>query len=244
MPLPKIETPSYDLVIPSTGEKIKYRPFLVKEEKILLIALETEDEKQIINAIQDIIESCVESDLNARNLAMFDVEYIFLQLRSKSKGEQVDLMFECESCKKQSPFVLNLNEVQIERTEGHDKEIKLANNIGVTMKYPSIELKEQFSDDKTDIENVFSSLIMCLEAIFDNEQVYSAKDHTVKELEEFFDALPESEFQKIQKFFETMPALRHKLDLKCEQKVGKGKNAKICGHHNTKTLEGLQSFFG
>lgn len=244
MPLPKIETPEYELVVPSTNEKVKYRPFLVKEEKILLIALETDDEKEVINAVQNIISSCTFGNIDVESLAMFDIEFIFLQLRSKSKGEEVELLIECDKCKQQTPFVLNLQDVQVQRIEGHEKNIKLQNNIGVTMRYPSIELRTLFNNDATDIENIFRSLVICLESIYDEETVYPAKDHTEQELNDFFESLPESEFKKIQRFFETMPSLRHEVDIECNNRTGKGKSAKPCGHHNKKTLEGLQSFFG
>lgn len=244
MPLPKIETPEYELTIPSTDKSVKYRPFLVKEEKILLIALETEDETQIINAVHNIIGSCLFGDINVSDLAMFDIEYIFLQLRSKSKGEEVDLMLECGNCKQQVPFVLNLTDVSVQRTEGHQKTIELDNDIGVTMKYPSMELRSLFNNERSDIENIFESLVLCLDSIHDKETVYPSKDHTKKELDDFFDSLPESEFKKIQHFFETMPALKHDIEIPCNNRVGKGKSAKPCGHKNKQTLEGLQSFFG
>tara|TARA_B110000495_G_scaffold46470_1_gene38526 strand:- start:116 stop:850 length:735 start_codon:yes stop_codon:yes gene_type:complete len=244
MPLPKIEVPQYELTIPSTEKVVKYRPFLVKEEKILLIALETEDDAQIINAVQNIIDSCLYSDVDVSELSMFDVEFIFLQLRSKSKGEEVELLFECDKCKQQTPFVLNLSEVTIQRTEGHKKDISLSNGIGVKMKYPSMELRSLFSNGGSEIENIFESLVICLESIYDAETVYPAKDHTKKELDDFFESLPESEFKKIQQFFETMPSLRHDVEITCSHKTGKGKSARPCGHRNKKTLEGLQSFFG
>ena len=244
MPLPKIETPQYELTIPSTEKVVKYRPFLVKEEKILLIALETEEESQIINAVHNIIDSCLFGDVDVSELAMFDVEYIFLQLRLKSKGEEVPLLLECDKCKQQTQFQLNLADVQVQRTEGHEKDIKLQNNIGVIMKYPSMELRSLFDSGRSDIENIFESLVLCLESIYDAETVYPAKDHTKLELDDFFESLPESEFKKIQQFFETMPALKHEVDVTCTNRTGKGKSSKPCGHRNQKTLEGLQSFFG
>ncbi len=244
MPLPRIETPKYELTIPSTGKVVKYRPFLVKEEKILLIAMESEDETQMMNSIEEIIQNCIyDADLNVKQLAMFDIEYIFLQLRSKSKGEEVDMSFECGECKAKIPVHLNLNDVEIVRTEGHEQNIKLTNNIGVKMKYPSIALKSQINTDSSNVENIFQSLVFCLESIYDEETVYNAKDQTEKEIMDFFESLPEKEFEKIQNFFTTLPVLRHEVELKCKAKIGKGKNGKVCGWKEHKVLEGLQSFF-
>ena len=245
MPLPRIETPKYELIIPSSGKTVKYRPFLVKEEKILLIAMESEDDKQMMNAIEEIIKNCIyDSDINVKELAIFDIEYIFLQLRSKSKGEEISLTFDCEDCKSQIPVNLNLTDVEVVRTEGHENTIALSNNIGVVMKYPSLNLKSKISPDNSEVENIFQSLAFCLESIYDEETVYQAVDQTEQEIMEFFESLPEKEFEKIQIFFNTLPVLKHEVELKCTAKTGKGKSSKICGWTDTKTLEGLQSFFG
>lgn len=245
MPLPRIETPKYELTIPSSGKVVKYRPFLVKEEKILLIAMESEEESQMTNAIEEIIANCIyDSDLDVSKLALFDVEYIFLQLRLKSKGEEVNLSFDCEQCKAPVPVTLNLMDVKIIKTEGHENNIKLSNNIGVIMKYPSINLKSKIGADNTDVENIFQSLVYCLESIYDEETVYNATDQTEQEIMDFFESLPEREFEKIQNFFTTLPVLKHDLEMKCSAQSGKGKSKKTCGYTQTKTLEGLQSFFG
>tara|TARA_Y100000310_G_C20704023_1_gene833071 strand:- start:12764 stop:13504 length:741 start_codon:yes stop_codon:yes gene_type:complete len=245
MSLPRIATPKYELTIPSSNKVVKYRPFLVKEEKILLLALESEDESQIMNAVTDIIDNCVTDDVDAKNLAMFDLEYIFLQLRAKSKGEDLNLEVPCGKCDTPIPFNLNLLDVKVSHTDGHTNKIPLAEDVGVIMKYPSIKLKEGLNEGEgsSEVENIFSSLIGCLDSIWDKDSTYSAKDHTHKELEDFFESLPEKEFAKIQDFFSTMPVLRHKVDLKCNAKIGKGKDKKVCGWKDTKVLEGLQSFF-
>ena len=234
MPLPRIETPKYELTIPSTGKTVKYRPFLVKEEKILLIAMESEDETQMMNAVEEIIQNCIyDADLNVKQLAMFDVEYIFLQLRSKSKGEEIDMSFECGECKTSIPVHLNLMDVDIVRTEGHKQNIELTNNIGVKMKYPSISLKTKIDSEGSDVENIFQSLVFCLDSIYDAETVYQAADQTEKEIMDFFESLPEKEFEKIQNFFNTLPVLKHEVELKCKAKIGKGKSAKTCGWKDT-----------
>jgi hypothetical protein len=243
MALPRISVPKYNLTLPSTSKILQYRPFLVREEKILLLALETEDETQIMNAVVDIIDNCISENINAKTLPMFDIEYIFLQLRAKSKGEDLELEVPCGKCKAPISFKFNLLDVNVFHTEGHENKIELTNGIGVMMKYPSITIKENLDDNATEVENIFSSLIGCLDSIWDSESVYPAKDHTKQELEEFFDSLPEAEFLKIQKFFTTMPILKHELEIKCNAKTGSGKNKKSCGWKETKVLEGLQSFF-
>ena len=243
MALPRIATPKYELQVPSTGNIIKYRPFLVKEEKILLLALESEDETQIMNAIADIIGNCIDEDIDVKSLAMFDIEYIFLQLRAKSKGEDLDLELPCGKCENPIPFKVNLLDVKVSHTEGHSNKIELTNDIGVVMKYPSIKVKSELNEDATEVENIFHSLANCLDTIWDKDSTYPAKDHTKKELEDFFESLPESEFTKIQNFFTTMPVLKHEINVKCNAKTGKGKEKKTCGWKDTKVLEGLQSFF-
>ena len=243
MSLPRIATPKYELTLPSSNKIVHYRPFLVKEEKILLLALESEDETQIMNAVTDIINNCVSEDIDAKNLPMFDLEYIFLQLRAKSKGEDLNLEVPCGKCETPIPFNLNLLNVKVVHTKGHTNKIELTNNIGVIMKYPSIKLKEGLDTEASEVENIFSSLTGCLDSIWDKDSTYPAKDHTNEELEEFFESLPEKEFVKIQDFFTTMPVLKHEVDIKCNAKTGKGKEKKTCGWKEKKVLEGLQSFF-
>ena len=244
MTLPRIAVPKYTLTIPSTGKQVSYRPFLVKEEKILLIAMESDDEIQMTSAIQDIIGNCVYDDLDVKSMPMFDIEYIFLQLRAKSKGEIVDLSFDCGKCKKPITIQIDLTKIEIIRTEGHDPKIPLSDDVGVIMKYPSIEIQSIINKDNTDVENIFSTIIFCIESIWDKESVYATKDHTKEEINDFLESLPDDSFTKIQKFFDTVPVLKHEFELKCTSKNGKGKKATICGWKETKTLEGLGSFFG
>jgi len=244
MALPTIAVPKYSLKIPSSGKEISYRPFLVKEEKILLIAMESEKEEEMISAIKDIIQNCVYDDLDVSNMPMFDIEYIFLQLRSKSKGEVIDMSFECDKCKKPIQMQIDLSTIEIIRTEGHDVKIPLSGDVGVIMKYPSMEIQSVLKKENTNVENIFTTISFCIESIWDKETVYSTKDHTKEELNQFLESLPDEAFTKIQNFFDTVPVLKHELELKCTSKNGKGKNASICGWKETKTLEGLGSFFG
>ena len=244
MGLPTITVPKYSLKLPSSGKEIKYRPFLVKEEKILLIAMESDDQKQMTGAINTIIKNCIFEDLDVHNMPMFDIEYIFLQLRAKSKGEIVDLSYECEKCKKQIPTQVDLTKIEVTRIEGHTNKIELSSDVGVIMKYPSIAMQDTISTDNTDVENVFATVTTCIDSIWDKENVFSAKDHTRDEIDKFVESLPDESFQKIQKFFDTVPVLKHDIDVKCLNKNGKGKKASVCGHTEKRTLEGLASFFG
>ena len=244
MALPKIAVPKYQLKIPSSGKEVSYRPFLVKEEKILLIAMESDKEEEMITAVKDIIDNCIYDDLDVKNMPMFDIEYIFLQLRSKSKGEMADMSFECGKCKKPIEAQIDLSKIEVTRTEGHDPKVVLSDDIGIIMKYPSMQLQSIIDQEGSDVENIFSTISFCIESIWDKETVYSAKDHTKEELNDFLESLPDDSFMRIQKFFDTVPVLKHDVELKCTSKNGKGKNPSICGWKDTKTLEGLGSFFG
>ena len=243
MALPTIAVPKYQLKIPSSGKEVSYRPFLVKEEKILLIAMESDKEEEMTTAIKDIIHNCVYEDLDVKNMPMFDIEYIFLQLRAKSKGEIVDLSFECGKCKKPIAIQVDLSKIEVTRTEGHDPKVVLSDDIGIIMKYPSMQLQSIIDQEGSDVENIFSTISFCIESIWDKETVYASKDHTREELNEFMESLPDASFKKIQNFFDTVPVLKHELELKCTSKNGKSKNASICGWKGTETLEGLGSFF-
>jgi len=244
MALPKIAVPKYQLKIPSTGKEVSYRPFLVKEEKILLIAMESDNETEITNAIRDIIQNCTYEELDVKNMPIFDIEYLFLQLRAKSKGEVIDLSFECERCKKPIAIQIDVSKLEVTRTEGHDTKIPLSDDVGVIMRYPSMEVQSIIDKDSSEVENIFSTISFCIESIWDKETVYATKDHTKEELTEFLESLPDNSFTKIQKFFDTIPVLKHEVELKCTSKNGKGKKASLCGWEGTRTLEGLGSFFG
>ena len=244
MALPTIAVPKYQLKIPSSGKEISYRPFLVKEEKILLIAMESEKEEEMTKAISDIINNCVHEDLDVNRMPMFDVEYIFLQLRSKSKGEMVDMSFECGKCKKPIDVHIDVSKIEVTRTEGHDCKIPLTDDVGIIMRYPSMQIQQIVNREISDVENIFATISFCIESIWDKETVYSTKDHTKEELNDFMESLPDESFTKLQKFFDTIPVLKHDVALKCTSKNGKGKNASVCGWKDKKTLEGLGSFFG
>ena len=245
MGLPKIAVPEYSLTLPSTGKKIKYRPFLVKEEKILLIAMESEDESQIIDATKNVIKNCIYGDVDVDSLPMFDIEYIFLWLRGRAKGEKIDLKYNCPECKNEVIVSFTIDDVNVHKPEGHDKKIDFDENLGVMMKYTDMIM--QSTIDKSDdnhIERLFKSIRMCIDYIYDAEKMYSNKDHTEEELTEFLESLPDAHFQKISNFFETMPKLKHDIKLHCKAVTSeKGQKKTTCGYKEDITLEGLQSFF-
>ena len=248
MGLPTIAVPEYTLTIPSSGKEVKYRPFLVKEEKILLLAMESEKTEEIINATKTIIENCVYGDIDVEEMPTFDIEYIFLQLRGKAKGEVLELKYKCPKCELEIPIALNVDDIKVKETKDHTKDIKLNEELGVMMKYPNLSLQTKIAqgeDGKPEIEGLFDTMIACIDYIYDKETTYSSKDHTHQEMITFIESLTDDQFQKLAKFFETAPALRHNIELHCKNKgkVPKGEKKKECGYKEKITLEGLNSFF-
>jgi len=237
MPLPKISTPTYELVIPSTGKKIKYRPFLVKEEKVLIIAMESEDSGQIANAVKDVISSCILTrGVKVNELATFDIEYLFLNIRGKSVGEEVEVLVTCpDDGTTKVPTVINLDEIQVEVDEDHSKDIKLDDRLTLRMKYPSMDefVKNNFVLGDVGIDDTFDIITSSIEQVYDEEESWSAKDCTKKELKEFVEQLSSKQFKEIENFFATMPKLSHKI-------VVTNPNT---GAENQVILEGLGSFF-
>lgn len=247
MGLPKIAVPEYSLTIPSSGKEVKYRPFLVKEEKILLIAMESEDENQIVNATRDVIKNCVYGDINVDDMPTFDIEYIFLWLRAKSKGEIIELNYNCPDCKNQIPLSFNVEEVKVINEVTHSPKIEFSENLGVVMRYPNIAIQQKLDTlkEENNINKIFKTVLLCIDYIYDAENTYSNKDHTEQEMNEFLESLTDEQFQKVSTFFETMPKLKHEVKLECKNKVkGEGKKKdKVCGYTEDMVLEGLQSFF-
>jgi hypothetical protein len=237
MPLPKISTPTYELVIPSTEKKIKYRPFLVKEEKILIIAMESEDTTQIAGAVKDVIKSCILTrGVKVEELSTFDIEYLFLNIRGKSVGEEVEILITCpDDGTTKIPMTINLDEIQVRVDDNHSKDIVLDDKLTLRMKYPSMEefVKNNFAIDDVSVDNTFDVIISCIEQVYNEEESWSAKDCTKKELREFLEQLSSKQFKEIENFFTTMPKLSHKI-------VVKNPNT---GVENEVVLEGLASFF-
>ena len=247
MGLPTIAVPEYTLTIPSTKKEVKYRPFLVKEEKILLLAMESEKTEEIITATKTIIENCVYGDFDVDEMPTFDIEYIFLQLRGKAKGEVLDLKYKCPKCEGEIPININIDDIEvIQQDKEHTKDIKITEELGVMMKYPNLSLQTKITqeENKPEVERLFKTMTACIDYIYDKETTYPSKDHTEKEMTDFLESLTDSQFQKIAKFFETSPILKHNVELHCKHKVkGKGKEKKECGYKEQITLEGLNSFF-
>ena len=247
MGLPTIAVPEYTLTIPSSGKEVKYRPFLVKEEKILLLAMESEKTEEIITATKTIIENCVYGDIDVEEMPTFDIEYIFLQLRGKAKGEVIDLNYKCPKCESEIPIAISIDDIAIQRNKEHTKDIKLNEELGVMMKYPNLSLQTKIAqeDEKPEVERLFETMIDCIDYIYDKETTYPSKDHTKEEMTIFLESLTDNQFQKISKFFETSPVLKHNIKLHCKNKgkVPKGEKKKECGYKEEISLEGLNSFF-
>ena len=237
MALPKLTTPTYELEIPSTDEKIKYRPFLVKEEKILMLAMESKATSDITQAVKDIVSECTFNKVDISNMPMFDVEYIFLQIRSKSVGEVSKLKLLCPDDKKTyADIELDLNEVKVQVGEDHTNKIELGNGMGMIMTYPTIDSFNESGIRDINASNMLDVISGCIMQIYEKngEKVYDPKDQTKKELTEFVEQLDTKQFKDVQKFFETMPKLKHEIKLKNPKTK---KESKI-------TLTGLNDFFG
>jgi len=241
MPLPKIATPSYELELPSTGQIITYRPFLVKEEKLLVIALESEDTKQITNAIKAVIRACVlTKGIKVETLPTFDIEYLFLNIRGKSVGEDLDVKLICPDDNKTEVNVnINLDDIQVNKPEGHSNKIKLDNNLMMELKYPSLNefIKNNFDPNEVGtnaMEQSFDLIGSCINKIYNEDEVWVAADCSKKEINDFLDSMNSNQFKEVEKFFETMPKLSHTV---------KVKNPKTKVESDV-VLEGLASFFG
>ena len=238
MALPKINTPIYELEIPSTGKKIRYRPFLVKEEKVLIIAMESEDPKQMASAVKDVISNCILSrGIKVNELATFDIEYLFLNIRGKSVGEEVEVLVTCPDDKKtRVPVSINLDDIQIQNNKEHSKDIKLDDNLTLRMKYPSMSefIKNNFAQGQINVDDTFDLITGCVDQIFSEEESWASSDCTKKELNEFIESLSSKQFKEVEKFFETMPKLSHNIKVKNPE----------TGVESEILLEGLTSFFG
>ena len=236
MALPKLNTPTYELEMPSTDEKIQFRPFLVKEEKILMIAMESGKNADIVNAVKEIVSACTFDKINISNIPMFDVEYIFLKIRSKSVGETSKLKILCPDDKKTDANVeVNLEEVQVQVGDDHTNKIDLGSGKGIIMTYPSVDSFLESGIQNITASNMLDMIGSCILQIYEDkgEKVYEAKDQTKKELSEFIESMNTGQFKDIQKFFDTMPRLKHTV---------KVKNPKTKKESEV-TLQGLNDFF-
>ena len=245
MALPRVLTPTYELKLPSTGQKVTFRPFLVKEEKTLLMAMESGDTDSMTKAMQDIITSCSENTVNTKELAPFDIEYFFLQLRGRSIGETLDIKvprpedFKC--CKGADEkdfceFQINIDDIKIDTSGTASAEIQINKKIGLKLKFPNIELVQKYASAGENIksENVFKLIAECIDYIWDGDEIFKSKDSTKKELDDFLESLSSGQFNKIREFFESMPKLSHEVDWKCSK----------CKKSKTLAITGVDSFFG
>jgi len=246
MSLPKISAPIFELILPSTEKAIKYRPFLVKEQKLLLIAMESGDQKSMMNAIKQIINNCAVDQVDVDKLPIFDLEYFFVRLRAKSIGEDIDLNLRhpnsvnakdeiCEHITKQK---LNLLEVEVQKSISHEDKIVLdeETKIGIKFKYPTSEfaLSIENPEELNQLDLATDAIINSIDYVFDADNVYKREDYTKEELIEFIDNLSQKQYEKLSSFFETMPKLKHEIKWKCSG----------CGQEDTVLLEGLANFFG
>ena len=238
MPLPKIATPTYELELPSTGQTINYRPFLVKEEKVLVIALESEDNKQITSAIKAVLKNCIiTKGIKVESLPTFDIEFLFLNIRGKSVGEELEVNVICPDDEKtQVPVTIDLDDIKVQKNENHNNKIKIDDNVMMEMKYPSLDqfIKNNFDlDEKNAMEQSFDLIATSIDKIYTADEVWAAADCTKKEMKEFLEGMNSQQFKDIESFFETMPKLSHTISVT-------NPNTKV---KSDVVLEGLASFF-
>lgn len=238
--LPKIDIPIYETHLISNGELVRFRPFLVKEQKLFLMANESDDPKETINTIKQVLRNCILDDLDVDNLATFDIEYLFLQLRARSVGEVVTLRFTCnnditEENKCGNVVKIDVNVLDIKPTVNteHSNKIQINDKIGIVLKYPTFGSVDVASLDTENLDQVLDIIVACIDYVYDEEQIYPAKDSSKKELTDFIENLKQTDLEKISAFFNSLPKMKKDVDFKCDK----------CGYHETLQLEGIQSFF-
>ena len=234
MALPKLDVPVYELEQPSTGETIKYRPFLVKEQKTLMMASESNDDKQVKEALARLISNCTFSKVDPYKLPLFDIEFLFLRIRGKSVGEKIDLNLLCpDDNETRVNKTINLEEIGVNMKVGHTNEISITDKIKMVMRYPTLNDMTDMSTEANNIEDVFSMIKRCVHEIHDDEKVYNRVDVSDSELDEFIDSLTGEQFEKVGGFFETMPKVQHSVEVTNPKTKKKGEVV----------IEGIQSFF-
>jgi DNA-directed RNA polymerase subunit RPC12/RpoP len=236
MALPKLNSPTYELKVPSTGNNISYRPYLVKEEKILMMAMESNDNEQMMRAVKDVIRSCTSDSVDVDTLAMFDIEYIFTQLRAKSVGETSTVSVKCSECGSSNDVDVNLDEVYVNVPESTVHTIPLTDTVGVSLKYPSVNamVKAQASDTKSEIDRVFDLIVACIDSIYSDDEIFDAKEQSEKELKEFIESLNTQQFNQVRDFIESIPSAAINVEFMCMS----------CSKHNSFEVKGLGNFFG
>ena len=239
MPLPTISTPTYELTLPSSNRKIKYRPFLVKEEKILILAMESQDTKQIARSVKDVISKCIlTKGIKVEKLSTFDIEYLFLNIRGKSVGEKIEVMVTCpDDGKTQVPMSIDIDSIKIQRDKNHSTDIVLDDTYTLRMKYPSLNefIKNNFGAvENMGVDDTFDLIASCIDQVYSEEESWTSDECTKKELSDFVESLNSSQFKLVENFFVTMPKLSHTIKVK-------NPNTKV---ESDVKIEGLQSFFG
>ena len=214
MPLPKISTPTYEMVLPSSNKKIKYRPFLVKEEKVLILAMESQDTATVANAVKDVLKNCILSrGIKVEKLSTFDIEYLFLNIRGKSVGEAIEVMVTCpDDGKTQVPTSINIDEIKVIIDDDHQRDIKLDDTYSLRMRYPSLDefVKNNFATaSDISVDDTFDLIASCVDQVYSEEESWAAADCTQKELTQFVESLNSNQFKEVEKFFDTMPKLSH-----------------------------------
>ena len=241
--LPKLEVPTYDFKMISNGKTIKFRPFLVKEQKLLLMANQSEDMKETLNSIKQIVKNCVIDDIDVDEIPTFDLEYLFLNLRARSVNDVVNLSYKCNNiitkengedtpCNSIEKFDINLLDIKPILNPEHNKKIELNSKLGIMMKYPTFETLTNLQN-KSDTDNLIELLTECIDYIYDENQIYKSKDSSKEELIEFIDNLQQKDMEKVQRFFDTVPKLTHEITFKCKK----------CNYEEKIPIEGLQNFF-
>ena len=245
MALPKIDVPTYETTLISSGKKVKYRPFLVKEQKLFLMASQSTDEKETVDVVKQVLNNCILSDINVDDLPTFDLEHLFMQLRARSVGEVVNLKYNCNNTVKDDKgedkvcgglvkFDLNILDIKPTIDPEHSNKIAITDKLGIVMKYPTLGMVKNFDNLQTEsIDTIMDVIVSCIDFIYDADQMYYAKDSTKEELMEFVDNLQQDDLEKIQKFFTTMPKISKPLDFKCSK----------CGYEEKIVVEGIQNFF-
>ena len=234
MALPKLDTPTYELELPSTGEKVKYRPFLVKEQKNLMLASESEDETQIQNALANLISECTFGKIDPFEVPLFDVEFMFLRIRGKSVGEKIELNVLCpDDNKTRAKVTINLEDIDVHMKANHNNEISVTDNITIFMRYPTLKDMTNIATDSSDVDTIFSLIKKCVSEIHDEKTIHNRIDISEKEMEEFIDNLPSATFETLGEFFNSMPKVQHPIKVTNPKTKKKGEVI----------IEGIQSFF-
>lgn len=235
MALPILNTPTFEVELPLSKKTVKYRPFLVKEEKVLLMALESQDQKQIMRAMHDIIDTCTFGELKAKELPVAELELLFLKIRSKSVGEKAHIGLACKACDTKNELDISLEDIKLNLDELPNTKIMITDSVGVIMKFPaSDDVLRNIDSKKSDVENTYNVIGACMDKIFDADNVYDVNTQSKKEVQDFIESLNQQQFEKIKTFFNKLPKLSHTENFKCEK----------CGFDNSIVLEGLESFFG